>query len=149
MTERRPGQWPVEHPVHVEPGPAPVAVSRPELPARVEVPVPDVRLVVTVDLTGRYDTGNEVSRDLYEQTRYSTDCHTAIVRLGEDALRVAPGLGAAIASRFFLAARAVEIHVPAGTRWAYVAAEAQEYMRRYAADHAQMIATSATTRTPG
>lgn len=118
----------------------------PQEPRGVEVPVPDVRLVVTVDLTGQYDSSSAVSRDLYEQTRYSTDCHTAIVRVGEDALRVSSGLGSAIASRFFLAAREVEIHVPAGTRWAYVATEAQEYMRHYAADHAQ---TLARTRTPG
>lgn len=141
MTERRPGQWPVDHPVHIDPA----ADAQPSMPP-VQVPVPEVRLVVTVDLTGRYDTHDQVSRDLYEQTRYSTDCHTAIVRLGEDALRVGMSLGSAIASRFFLAAREVEIHVPAGTRWAYVATEAQQYMRHYAADHAQMLAT---TRTPG
>ncbi|MFF2650365.1 hypothetical protein [Streptomyces sp. NPDC058045] len=108
------------------------------------VEVPAVRLVVTVDLTGRYSTHDEVCRDLYEQTRHSTDCHTAVVRVGEDALRVAVGLGSAIAARFFLAARDVEIHLPAGTRWAYVATEAQTAMRRYAADHAQTLARTRT-----
>jgi hypothetical protein len=147
MNERRPGQWPIDHPVRLEAVPdAVVDDQRPQEPPRVEVAVPTVRLVVTVDLTGRYDNGSDVTRDLYEQTRYSTDCHTAVVRLGEDALRVSSGLGSAIASRFFLAAREVEIHVPAGTRWAHVATEAQEYMRHYAADHAQTIAR---TRTPG
>lgn len=109
-------------------------------PTRVEVPVPHVRLVVTVDLTGPYENSSEVSRDLYEQTRHSTDCHTAIVRVGEDALRCATGLGEAIASRFFLAARSVEIHVPAGTRWAYLASEVQQHLRHFAADHAQTLA---------
>lgn len=145
MTERRPGEWPAGL------SPAPVATVPDDVPPPpqgppVEVPVPEVRLVVTVDLTGRYDTHAQVSHDLYEQTRYSTDCHTAVVRLGEDALRVGMSLGSAIASRFFLAAREVEIHVPAGTRWAYIAAEAQQHMRRYAADHAR---TRNRTRTPG
>ncbi|MGV9987761.1 hypothetical protein [Streptomyces olivaceus] len=145
MTERRPGEWPAGL------GPAPATTVTEEMPRPpqgppVKVPVPEVRLVVTIDLTGHYDSPNQVSNDLYEQTRYSTDCHTAVVRLGEDALRVSSGLGSAIASRFFLAAREVEIHVPAGTRWAYVADEAQQYMRHYAADHARMINR---TRTPG
>ncbi|MER7799026.1 hypothetical protein ABTX71_01710 [Streptomyces parvulus] len=145
MTAHRPGAWPAG----LGPVPAaPVADDTPPPPPGppVEVPVAEVRLVVTVDLTGRYDTHNQVSHDLWEQTRYSTDCHTAIVRLGEDALRVSSGLGSAIASRFFLAAKAVEIHVPAGTRWAYVAEEAQRCMRHYAADHAR---TLNRTRTPG
>ncbi|NJP73189.1 hypothetical protein [Streptomyces sp. C1-2] len=145
MTERRPGEWPAG----LRPVPVSSAAEEPPQPPQgppVEVPIPKVRLVVTVDLTGPYSTGREVTADLYEQTRYSTDCHTAIVRVGEDALRVTVGLGSAIASRFFLAAREVEIHVPAGTRWAYVATEAQQSMRRYAADHAQMLSR---TRTPG
>ncbi|MGW3711439.1 hypothetical protein ACWDN6_14985 [Streptomyces albogriseolus] len=145
MSERRPGQWPVDHPVHIEPTPAPAVDNVPPAPP-VQVPVPEVRLVVTVDLTGQYDTHDAVIRDLYEQTRYSTDCQTAIVRLGADALRVSSGLGSAIASRFFLAAREVEIHVPAGTRWAFVADEVHQYMRHYAADHAQLLAQ---TRAPG
>ncbi|MFE8962129.1 hypothetical protein [Streptomyces iakyrus] len=146
MSERRPGQWPVDHPVHVEPSPVPAPEEQPQQAPHVELPVPAVRLVVTVDLTGRYDSHDQVSRDLYEQTRYSTDCHTAVVRLGEDALRVALSLGSTIASRFFLSARQVEIHVPAGTRSAWVAAETQQYMRHYADDHARTIAK---TRTPG
>ncbi|MFE2353086.1 hypothetical protein [Streptomyces parvulus] len=145
MTGHRPGAWPAG----TSPVPATAVVDdapRPPQGPPVEVPVAEVRLVVTVDLTGRYDSHAQVSHDLYEQTRYSTDCHTAIVRLGEDALRVSSGLGSAIASRFFLVARSVEIHVPAGTRWAYVATEAQEYMRHYADDHAQLLNR---TRTPG
>ncbi|URM90384.1 hypothetical protein LUW75_10705 [Streptomyces sp. MRC013] len=141
MTDRKPGQWPVDHPAHIEPAPAPARDELPQLPRRqVTVAVPEVRLVVTVDLTGRYNTSREVAAALHDQTRHSVDCHTVIVHVGEDALRAFPGLGSAIAARFFLAARQVEIHVPAGTRWAYVAAEAQEHMRRYAADHAQMLA---------
>ncbi|MGQ5579690.1 hypothetical protein [Streptomyces sp. ECR3.8] len=145
MNTRRPGEWPAG----LRPVPATSSdetAEQPSLAPPVQVPVPEVRLVVTVDLTGRYDTHDEVIRDLYEQTRYSTDCHTAIVRLGADALRVSSGLGSAIASRFFLAAREVEIHVPAGTRWAFVAAEAQQHMRHYAADHAQLLNQ---TRAPG
>ena len=87
-----------------------------------------------------------MTRDLYEQTRHSTDCHTAVVRVGEDALRLSLGLGKAIASRFFLAAQSIEIHVPAGARWAYLSSEVQQHLRVFAADHAQMLAT---TRAPG
>lgn len=145
MITRRSGQWPVDNPLHLTPAET-GSEEPPQDPPRSDVPVPTVRLVVTVDLTGRYDDSSEVSRDLHEQTRYSTDCHTAIVRLGEDALRHAYGLSEAIASRFFLAARAVEIHVPAGTRWAYIASEVQRHMRAFAADHAQTISR---TRTPG
>ncbi|WP_228979663.1 hypothetical protein [Streptomyces sp. DH12] len=144
--DRRPGRWPIDHPVHLEPAPAHAHDERP-LPLRPqdEVAVPEVRLVVTVDLTGPYTSSHDVTADLYSQTRHSVDCHTVVVRFGEDALRICPGLGSAIASRFFLAARQVEIHVPAGTRWAFVAAETQEYMRRYAADHAQMLAKTRTS----
>ncbi|MEV2201020.1 hypothetical protein AB0E11_13615 [Streptomyces fradiae] len=144
MTDRTPGQWPVDHPVHLDPAPA---RDKQPLPARplTTVGIPEVRLVITVDLTGPYDDSREVTSDLHEQTRHAVDCHTVVIRLGADALRAAPGLGSAIAGRFFLSARQVEIHVPAGTKWAYVAAEAQEYMRRYAADHAQMLAKTRTT----
>lgn len=140
MTEHRPGQWPAGL------SPVPLATlagdgeQPPQDPSRVEVAVPEVRLVAVVDLTGRYDTSTEVLDNLHEQTRRSSDCHTAIVRLGEDALqRAASYLGHAIASRFFLAAQQIEVHVPAGTRWAYVASEVQRHLRFFAADHAQML----------
>ncbi|MEU0716807.1 hypothetical protein ABZ498_06450 [Streptomyces lavendulocolor] len=135
--DHRPGQWPVKHPVYLEPVPA----DEEPTPARppVEVAVPEVRLVVTVDLTGFYGSDREVTADLYEQTRHSTACHTAIVRLGEDALRCSLSLGHAIASRFFLAAQRIEVHVPAGTRWAYLADEVQQHLRHFAADQAQTL----------
>ncbi|MGW1609442.1 hypothetical protein ACWCQZ_08590 [Streptomyces sp. NPDC002285] len=147
MTERRPGEWPAGL------GPVPLATvpdtsGQPSHePPRVEVPVPDVRLVAVVDLTGRYDTSTEVMDDLHEQTKRSTDCHTAIVQLGEPALqRASTFLGHAIASTFFLAAQQIEVHVPAGTRWAYVASEVQRHLRFFAADHAQMLTN---LRNPG
>ncbi|MFE7446564.1 hypothetical protein ACFU7X_39630 [Streptomyces chartreusis] len=119
----------------------------PQASPPVEVPVPDVRLVAVVDLTGRYDTSTEVMDDLHQQTKRSTDCHTAIVRLGEPALqRASTFLGHAIASKFFLAAQQIEVHVPAGTRWAYVASEVQRHLRFFAADHAQMLTN---LRNPG
>ena len=147
MTAHRPGQWPAGL------SPVPLAAvagsgeQPPQEPPPVEVAVPEVRLVAVVNLTGRYDTSTEVLDDLHEQTRRSTDCHTAIVRLGEDALqRAASSLGHAIASRFFLTAQQIEVHVPAGTRWAYVASEAQRHLRHFAADHQQ---TMARLRNPG
>ncbi|MFD7858306.1 hypothetical protein ACFV6B_29095 [Streptomyces microflavus] len=138
MSDHTVGQWPVEQPVRLASVPAPAAEPAPVAPL-VVVPVPEVRLVVTVDLTGRYTSGSEVTADLYEQTRYSTDCHTAVVRVGEEALRCESGLGQAIASRFFLAARRIEVHVPAGTRWAFVASEVQRHLRIMTADHARML----------
>ncbi|WP_158694422.1 hypothetical protein [Streptomyces canus] len=151
MTERRPGQWPAGlSPVPSPPEPVdPASVSTPgeSRPAAVEVPVPDVRLVAVVDLTGQYDTSTEVLDELHAQTKRSTDCHTAIVRLGESALqRAASFLGHAIASRFFLAAQQIEVHVPAGTRWAYVASEVQRHLRFFAADHERMLTN---LRNPG
>ncbi|MFH8369161.1 hypothetical protein [Streptomyces sp. NPDC018031] len=147
MTERAHGQWPVEKPVPLDTFPVPVCNQQPaEKQPHPEVPVPDVRLVVTVDLTGPYDSSSDVTRDLYEQTRHSTDCHTAIVHLGEDAQRCSPDLGHAIAARFFLAARSIEIHVPAGARWAFIASEVQQHLRSFASDHAAMLSK---TRSPG
>ncbi len=147
MTVHRPGQWPAGL------GPLPLAAvaeggkQPPQGPPPAEVPVPEVRLVAVVDLTGRYDTSTEVLDDLREQTRRSTDCHTAIVRLSEPALqRASSFLGHAIAATFFLAARQIEVHVPAGTRWAFVASEAQRHLRHFAADHQQTIAR---IRNPG
>lgn len=138
MTERRPGQWPIVPRTRLTSVPAPAAEPTPAAPP-VVVPVPEVQLVVTVDLTGRYDRSNDVTADLYEQTRYSTDCHTAIVRLGEEALRCGSGLGQAIAARFFLAARRIEVHVPAGTRWAFVASDVRQHLRHMTADHEWML----------
>ncbi|CAM5536699.1 hypothetical protein [Streptomyces canus] len=146
MTERRPGQWPVDKPNHLTPVPA-TGEQPPQDPPRIEVPVPEVRLVAVVNLTGQYGTSTEVMDDLHEQTKRSTDCHTAIVQLGESALQKASGfLGHAIASKFFLAAQQIEVHVPAGTRWAYVASEVQRHLRFFAADHARMLTN---LRNPG
>ncbi len=145
MSERRPGQWPIDRSTHLVPVPA-TGGQPPQDPPRVEVPVPDVRLVVTVDLTGRYDSSSDVSRDLYEQTIRASDCQTAIVRVGEDALRNGSELGRAIAGRFFLSAKSIEVHVPAGTLYAYLASEVQRYVRLFCADHAQ---TMASLRPPG
>jgi hypothetical protein len=138
MTERRPGQWPTDSTPRLSSVPAePPAPER----RRVEVLVPEVRLVAVVDLTGRYDSSSQVSADLYEQTKRSTDCHTAVVRLGEDALQHGFGLAHSIAARFYLSARCIEIEVPAGTRQAYLADEVRRNVRRFCADHAQMTTT--------
>ncbi|MFH9134407.1 hypothetical protein [Streptomyces sp. NPDC017524] len=145
MSDHTVGQWPVEQPVRLASVPAPATEPAPVAPP-VVVPVPEVRLVVTVDLTGRYDRSSDVSEDLREQTTPSIDCHTAVVRLGEEALRCGFGLGEAIASRFFLAARRIEVHVPAGTRWAFVASDVQQHLRIMTADHARMLNS---LRTPG
>lgn len=142
MTEHRRGEWPAG----LRPVPALHHAAQPTQGAPVEVPVPDVRLVVTVDLTGRYDDRSDVSRDLYEQTIRASDCHTAIVRVGEDALRSGFDLGRAIAGRFFLSAECIEVHVPAGTLYAHLAAEVRRYVRLFCADHAQ---TMANLRPPG
>lgn len=145
MTERRPGQWPTDRPAHLAPVPADSGQPA-QAPITVEVPVPDVRLVVTVDLTGRYDSSSDVSRDLYDQTIRASDCHTAIVRVGEDAVRSSCDLGRAIAGRFYLSAKCIEVHVPAGTQYAFLASEVQRYVRLFCADHAQ---TMSSLRTPG
>ncbi|MFI8297317.1 hypothetical protein ACIGCZ_15390 [Streptomyces nigra] len=145
MTERRPGQWPVDHPVHIEPTPA-VAQAPTPPPARVEIPVPDVRLVVTVDLTADYAYPDDVSRALYEQTIRASDCHTAIVRLGESAIRKHLELPRAIAGAFFLSAQRIEIHVPSGTQHSYFAARVRQELQQICADHSR---TMTTLRTPG
>ncbi|WP_075662260.1 hypothetical protein [Streptomyces acidiscabies] len=138
MTGRRPGEWPAGL------GPAaPSSAPTEPTPARAadvpEVHVPEVRLVAVVDLTGRYDSNNDVRAHLREQARGATDCHTAVVRLGSDALRHSFELGHAIAGEFFLTARRIEIEVPAGTRHAYLADEVRRSLRFLCADHAQMI----------
>lgn len=145
MTEHRPGQWPVDRPAHLTPVPAEGGGLAPQEPIA-PVPVPDVRLVVTVDLTGRYDSSADVSRDLYEQTIRASDCHTVIVRVSEDAMRSGFDLGRGIAGRFYLSVKRIEIHVPAGTQYAYLASEVQRYVRLFCDDHAQ---TMASLRPPG
>lgn len=101
----------------------------------------EVRLVLTVDLTGRYGSERDVSADLHQQTRRNVDCHTAVVRLGADAVRHHLGLGEAIAKTFFLAAERVEVHAPAGSViGALIHEEVARYVRLYAADHARMTA---------
>jgi len=145
MTEHRRGEWPAGlRPVPATP--APRRATPPPQGPPVEVPIPDVRLVVTVALTGRYGDSSDVSRDLYEQTIRASDCHTAIVRVGEDAIRKHFDLSHAIAGRFFLSAKRIEVHVPAGTRYAYIAAEVQRHVRLMCVDHGK---TLANLRTPG
>lgn len=95
---------------------------------------------MTVDLTGQYDSHDDVSRALYEQTIRASDCHTAIVRLSDDAISKHAGLPRAIAGAFFLSAQRIEIHVSAGTRHAYFAARVREELAQICADHACMIA---------
>ncbi|MFF7290709.1 hypothetical protein [Streptomyces griseorubiginosus] len=145
MTDRRPGQWPVQHPVPCDPQTAATAPVT-QLPARVEVPVPDVRLVAVVDLTDEYATHDDVSRTLYEQTTRASDCHTVIVRLGETAIRKHLTLPRAIAGAFFLSAQRIEVHVPAGTRHAYFAQRVRQELEQICADHSRMLSS---TRTPG
>lgn len=141
MTTRRPGQWPGDKPVALVP------TSPSEQPGTpVKIHVADVRLVVTVDLTGDYATAADVSRDFYEQTRRSSDCHTAIVRVGEAAASLSRELGKAIAGEFFLTAKQIEIHVPAGSQHTYLAGEAQRYVGFFCTDYERM---KTTLRNPG
>ncbi|MFD8640818.1 hypothetical protein ACFV14_10970 [Streptomyces zaomyceticus] len=140
MTSQKPhipGQWPIAQPVPLLPAAEPTEPRGPVAP--VVVPVPTVRLVVTVDLTGSYTSSSQVTADLYEQTRRSSDCHAAVVHCGHDALAHGLGLAEQIARAFFLSAQSVEVHVPAGTRHSYVAAEVQRHLALMCADHAQML----------
>lgn len=145
MTSRRPGQWPGDKPVALVPAP-PAENTVSAAGSHVKIPLAEVRLVVTVELTGRYDSHDDVSRALYEQTVRASDCHTVIVRLSDDAIRRHLGLARAIAGAFFLSAQRIEIHVSAGTRYAYFAQEVRRELAQICADHEQMIAN---TRTPG
>lgn len=111
-----------------------------------KIPVADVRLIVTVDLTGDYATAADVSRDFYAQTRRSSDCHTAIVRIGEAAASLSKELGKAIAGEFFLSAKQIEIHVPAGSRHAYLVGEVQRYVGFFCTDYERL---TTTLRNPG
>lgn len=114
---------------------------------RVDVPVPDVRLVVTVDLTGGYDTADAVIEDLRVQTTRNVDCHTAIVRLGEDAIRHSLFLPRAIAGVFFLSAKQIDIEVPAGSKFAsLISDQVAREVRLMARDHEAHLLS---LRTPG
>ena len=147
MTEHRPGEWPAGlRPVPAPANFAPVALTDASPPPVPEVLVPEVRLVAVVDLTGRYDSASEVTADFHEQTRRSTDCHTAVVQLGNDALRHGLGLAHSIAARFYLSARCIEVTVPAGTLRAYLADEVRRNVRQFCADHER---TMANLRNPG
>jgi hypothetical protein len=147
MTDHRPGEWPAGL------SPVPLTVvpdgggQPPHDPSPVKVPVPEVRLVVTVDLTGSYDSSNEVHEDLRQQTRRNTDCHTAIVRLGEDALRHSLLLARAIAGVFYLSAQAIEVHVPAGHLLAeHLGREVAREARSMVSEHETFLLN---IRTPG
>lgn len=105
---------------------------------------PDVRLVLTVDLTGRYDSFHDVSADLREQTRRDIDCDTAIVRLGADAVRHHLELGKTIAGAFYLSARRIEVHAPAGNVLGpTIHAEVRRYVELFCADRRRTEATQA------
>ncbi|MER5892309.1 hypothetical protein [Streptomyces sp. NPDC001876] len=142
MTENRPGQWPVNKPVVVGLAPAPT-------PRATIVPAPlapiDVRLVLTVDLTSRYDTHREVSEHLRAQTARNVDCHTVIVRIGPDAVRHSMELGRNIAATFYLSADHIEIHAPAGNIiGALIHDEVARYVRLYRADHERETTSEAS-----
>ncbi|MFD9515914.1 hypothetical protein [Streptomyces sp. NPDC059979] len=119
-----PGGWPVAHPLNLD-----------------NLEAVEVRLTMVVDLTGRYNDARELSDDFHQQTRRSQDCHTVIVRLGEDATQLSTGLGQAIASAFFLSAQRIQLEMPAG-RWQAPAlySEVARYTRLYRADHQRMLA---------
>ncbi|MET8172818.1 hypothetical protein [Streptomyces clavifer] len=143
MTENRPGQWPVNKPVVVSPCPAPrtLPVAVPAL-----LPPVDVRLVLTVDLTSRYDSHREVSEHLREQTTRNVDCHTVIVRIGPDAVRHSMELGRNIAATFYLSAEHIEIHAPAGNIiGALIHDEVARYVQLYRADYERSTATSSAS----
>ncbi|MGW6008640.1 hypothetical protein [Streptomyces sp. NPDC055210] len=106
----------------------------------------DVCLVLTVDLTGTFHSSREVSAALREQTSRNVDCHTAVVRLGADAVRHHLGLGSQIAGALFLSAQRIEVHAPAGNiMGALLYDEVARYVRLYVDDHARMKAKA----TPG
>ncbi|MFG2837055.1 hypothetical protein ACGFYE_18870 [Streptomyces zaomyceticus] len=143
MTSQKPhipGQWPIAQPVALLSASEPTEAQGPVAPEPpVVVPVPTVRLVVTADLTGSYTSSSQVTADLYEQTRRSSDCHAAIVHCGHEALTHGLGLAEQIARAFFLSAQSIEVHVPAGTRHSYMAAEVHRHLALMCADHAQML----------
>jgi hypothetical protein len=113
-------------------------------PETLALPPVEIRLVCTVTLTGRYNSASEVVGDLERQVRRRQDCHTAVVRLGEDALRHMSGLPEAIAGAFYLGTECIQIEAPAG-RWEgpFLYGEVTRHVRQYRAYHEQMIADSA------
>lgn len=119
-----PGAWPVPQPVDLD-----------------NVEAVEVRLTMVVDLTGRYNDARQVSEDFHQQTRRNQDCHTAIVRLGEDATQLCTSLGRDIAAAFYLSAQRIELEMPAG-RWQAptLYAEVAYYTRLYRDDHQRMAA---------
>ncbi|MFM9643591.1 hypothetical protein [Streptomyces turgidiscabies] len=109
-----------------------------------------VRLVLTVDLTGAYGSYRDVSEALREQTQRNVDCHTAIVRLGADAVRHHLELGKSIAGVFYLSAQRIEVHAPAGNVLGpLIHDEVARYVRLFAADHARMTASVAPEKPSG
>ncbi|NEA67523.1 hypothetical protein [Streptomyces sp. SID12488] len=110
----------------------------------------DVRLVLTVDLTGSYGSLREVSAALREQTLRNVDCHTAIVRLGADAVRHNLELGRSIAAVFYLSAQRIEVHALAGNVMGpLIHDEVARYVRLFTADHALMTASLTSEKPPG
>lgn len=110
----------------------------------------EVRLVLTVDLTGPYGSYRDVSESLREQTRRNVDCHTAIVRLGADAVRHHLDLGKSIAGAFYLSAQRIEVHAPAGNVLGpLIHDEVARYVHLYTADHARLTASAAPEKPPG
>lgn len=110
----------------------------------------DVRQVLTVDLTGSYGSLREVTDALRGQTARNVDCHTAIVRLGADAVRHNLELGRSIAAVFFLSAQRIEVHAPAGNVMGLlIHDDVVRWVRLFAADHARMTASLASAAPPG
>ncbi|WP_432034209.1 hypothetical protein [Streptomyces antibioticus] len=108
-----------------------------------------VRLVLTVDLTRPYSSHRDVARDLREQCRRSIDCDTVIVRLGADAVRHNVDLGKSIAAEFFLTARSIEVHTPAGNVLGpIIHAEVARYVRLFTDDYARQTAGQAAGHPP-
>ncbi|WP_326729738.1 hypothetical protein [Streptomyces phaeochromogenes] len=111
-------------------------------------PQADVRLVLTVDLSGPFHNSREVSNALREQTKRNVDCHTVIVRLGADAVRHNLELARSIAAVFFLSAERIEVHAPAGNvMGAIIHDEVARHVRLFTADHAQRTASTPATPT--
>ncbi|MET9479848.1 hypothetical protein [Streptomyces sp. NPDC006638] len=146
MSDKQPGAWPVTRPVALDGG-GPVAVTNTvAIPDGTPLPPVEVRLVLTVDLTGRYASQRAVSDDLREQTHRNVDCHTAIVRVGPDAVRHGIELGRSIAAAFYLSAERIEIHAPAGNViGSLIHDEVARYVCLYRADHERMTATPAAS----
>lgn len=114
------------------------------------LPEADVCMVLTVDLTGRFDSHRQVAQALREQTRRSIDCDTVIVRPGADAVRHHLDLGRSLAAEFFLTAQRIEIHTPAGnTLGPIIHAEVARYVRLFTADYARAKSAQAAEQPAG